>query len=100
MNINDKIRVKYIGEDLVAIQTGKIYDVIAIEKPKLLSNAIKLLIVNSLQTKDQINKGVNIPKQDLLVLSNLPLDYLDENIDLKIKQKVLNINDFKLESNA
>ncbi len=73
---------------------------IAIEKPKLLSNAIKLLIVNSLQTKDQINKGVNIPKQDLLVLSNLPLDYLDEDIDLKIKQKVLNINDFKLESNA
>lgn len=70
-------------------------DVIAIEKPKLLSNAIKLIIINNLQTKNQINKSINIPKQDLLVLSNLPLDYLDENIDLKIKQNILNFNDFK-----
>ena len=73
-------------------------DVIAIEKPKLLSNAIKLIIINNLQTKDQINKSINIPKQDLLVLSNLPLDYLDENIDLKIKQNILNFNDFKNET--
>ena len=73
-------------------------DVIAIEKPKLLSNAIKLIIINNLQTKDQINKSINIPKQDLLVLSNLPLDYLDEKIDLKIKQNILNFNDFKNET--
>lgn len=73
-------------------------DVIAIEKPKLLSNAIKLIIINNLQTKDQISKSINIPKQDLLVLSNLPLDYLDEKIDLKIKQNILNFNDFKNET--
>ena len=73
-------------------------DVIAIEKSKLLSNAIKLIILNNLQTKDQINRSINIPKQDLLVLSNLPLDYLDENIDLKIKQNILNFNDFKNET--
>lgn len=73
-------------------------DVITIEKPKLLSNAIKLIIINNLQTKDQINKSINIPKQDLLVLSNLPLDYLDEKIDLKIKQNILNFNDFKNET--
>ena len=73
-------------------------DIITIEKPKLLSNAIKLIIINNLQTKDQINKSINIPKQDLLVLSNLPLDYLDEKIDLKIKQNILNFNDFKNET--
>ena len=73
-------------------------DVITVENPKLLSNAIKLIIINNLQTKDQISKSINIPKQDLLVLSNLPLDYLDEKIDLKIKQNILNFNDFKNEA--
>lgn len=73
-------------------------DVITVESPKLLSNAIKLIIINNLQTKDQISKSINIPKQDLLVLSNLPLDYLDEKIDLKIKQNILNFNDFKNEA--
>ena len=73
-------------------------DVITVENPKLLSNAIKLIIINNLQTKDQISKSINIPKQDLLVLSNLPLDYLDEKIDLKIKQNILNFNDFKNET--
>lgn len=32
MDIKDKIRVKYIGEDLAAMQTGKIYNVISVEK--------------------------------------------------------------------
>ena len=73
-------------------------DVITVENPKLLSNAIKLIIINNLQTKDQISKSINIPKQDLLVLSNLPLDYLNEKIDLKIKQNILNFNDFKNEA--
>lgn len=73
-------------------------DVITVESPKLLSNAIKLIIINNLQTKDQISKSINIPKQDLLVLSNLPLDYLNEKIDLKIKQNILNFNDFKNEA--
>lgn len=70
-------------------------DIIDMEQPKLLSNAIKLIIINNLQTKSQINASVNIPKDDLLVLSNLPMDYLDENINLKIKQNVLNFSDFK-----
>lgn len=70
-------------------------EVIAIERPKLLSNAIKLIIANNIQTKEQVNRSINIPKQDLLVLSNLPLDYLNERIDLKIKQNIVNFNDFK-----
>lgn len=70
-------------------------EVIDIERPKLLSNAIKLIIVNNIQTKEQVNRSINIPKQDLLVLSNLPLDYLNEKIDLKIKQNIVNFNDFK-----
>ena len=70
-------------------------DIIKMEEPKLLSNAIKLIIINNLQTKNQINAKVNIPKNDLLVLSNLPTDYLDENINLKIKENVLDFNEFK-----
>ena len=69
-------------------------DIIDVEKPKLLSNSIKLLIVNNIQTKNQIKQYINLPSKDLLTLTSLPQNYLDEEIELKLKNNVININNY------
>lgn len=69
-------------------------DVIKTEKPKLLCNAINLIVDNDIQSKNQISKDLNLPIQDLLVLTNLPLDYFSEKLELKLKNNVLNFSDY------
>ena len=69
-------------------------DIIQPEKPKLLCNAINLIVNNDIQSKNQISKDINLPIQDLLVLANLPLDYFTEKIDLKLKSNILNFSDY------
>ena len=69
-------------------------DIIEVEKPKLLSNSIKLLIVNNIQTKNQIKQYINLPSKDLLTLTSLPENYLDDEIELKLKNNVININNY------
>lgn len=69
-------------------------DVIKIEKPKLLCNAINLIVDNDIQSKNQISKDINLPLKDLLVLANLPLDYFNEKLELKIKSNILNLSDY------
>lgn len=70
-------------------------NIIKLEKPQLLANALKILLDNNIQNKSQVKGGVNIPKIDLLELVNLPEDFLDESINLKLKSKVLNFDEFK-----
>ena len=70
-------------------------DIIPIEKPQLLSDAIKMLIDNNIKTKTKIKNEINVPKSDLVELSNLPKDFLEEAINLKIKNNILNFSEYK-----
>ena len=51
-------------------------DVIKIEKPKLLCNAIKLIVDNDIQSKNQIGKDINLPDNIFFILINKSLNLL------------------------
>lgn len=74
-------------------------DVIKVEQPQLLASAIKIMLDNEIQSKNQMRENINIPKKDLLELSNLPDDYLEEKIDLKIKNNIINFSTVRNDSN-
>ncbi|WP_294379784.1 ImmA/IrrE family metallo-endopeptidase, partial [uncultured Clostridium sp.] len=60
-------------------------DYIIAEEPRLLKDAIELLIENNIINKRDILMNIELDKKDIIKLCNLPRDYFDESLQNVIK---------------